>query len=312
MSLIISQSQISEEFEAIPEENEHDNSYESKHKGIELLILTVDLGNGVQDNIVIHEHDEANALASKFCKLHGLNAEYQKTLAQQIEEQIERLLGEQRDIDESLNFMEEWHKALDVQLNRKQKNIPSINPLSRQIAENLRAQGSVYEKLHKDALRKQAVKVSQQEVLKDQNVSGPSSSTNYGQKLYYKGLKLKELSEKKREQMQKELQTREEQDITFQPQINPNSHSFIRRSSKAIEESFITIEKEKQERLEKMRAEIMNEQQQACTFKPKLNLNSLKLLENREKPEDKFEALYKEAEVRRGRLNQAVEEYEFI
>ena len=252
MSLIIHQSQISEDFGAIPEENEHDNSYESKDKGIELLILTVDLGNGVQDNIVIHEHDEPDALALNFCRMHGLNAEYQEKLAQQIEEQIERLLREERDIDESVHFMEEWHKALEVQLNRKQKNIPSINPLSRQIAENLRAQGSVYEKLHNDALRKQAVKVSQQEVLQDQSTNSASSSTNYGHKLYYKGLKLKELAEKKREQIQKELQTREEQNITFQPQINPNSHSFIHRSCKAIEESFITIEKEKQERLEKI------------------------------------------------------------
>jgi len=48
---------------------------ESKGRGNELLTITVEIGNGQRENIVIFENDTANDVAEEFCKKYFLGPE---------------------------------------------------------------------------------------------------------------------------------------------------------------------------------------------------------------------------------------------
>jgi hypothetical protein len=57
----------------------------------EILTITIDLGGGKSENIVVKEGDEASDLASKFSQKYGLNQRLMQLLTIQIEDNIEQV-----------------------------------------------------------------------------------------------------------------------------------------------------------------------------------------------------------------------------
>ncbi len=53
-----------------------------KTRGRELLTITVEIGNGENAPILIHEGDDPNELAAEFCYLHGIGTELLDLLAE--------------------------------------------------------------------------------------------------------------------------------------------------------------------------------------------------------------------------------------
>ena len=69
-----------------------DQSYESKK---EILTLTIEIGEGQNDNILIHEGDDPNVLAKAFASKHNIGDQLKELLAEQIRQNIQQVQIEQ-------------------------------------------------------------------------------------------------------------------------------------------------------------------------------------------------------------------------
>lgn len=56
-------------------DEEYWNNYSEQDRGKELLTITVEIGNGEWENIVIFEKDTAHAVAEEFCHRYFLGPE---------------------------------------------------------------------------------------------------------------------------------------------------------------------------------------------------------------------------------------------
>jgi hypothetical protein len=54
-----------------------------------LLTITVEIGNGQQESILIREDDDPNLLAYEFSQIHGINEQLREILAEQIRANME-------------------------------------------------------------------------------------------------------------------------------------------------------------------------------------------------------------------------------
>ena len=57
-------------------------------RGRKLLIVTIEIGNGEQENLTIFENDNPQDVAREFCKRHGIDNELQEIIALHIENSI--------------------------------------------------------------------------------------------------------------------------------------------------------------------------------------------------------------------------------
>jgi hypothetical protein len=60
----------------------------SKNRGTELLTITVEIGNGQKENIVIYENDDAQQISDVFCEKHNINDDLKVIFTNQIAENI--------------------------------------------------------------------------------------------------------------------------------------------------------------------------------------------------------------------------------
>ena len=58
----------------------------------ELLTITIDIGNGKQENIQVFEGDDPYTLAKDFAQKHGLDLRLTELLASQIQSNIEQVI----------------------------------------------------------------------------------------------------------------------------------------------------------------------------------------------------------------------------
>ena len=64
-------------------------------RGNEMLTITVEIGNGQQENIIIYENDTAERVAEEFCsRYENINAELKELFTNQIEENIREVKAE--------------------------------------------------------------------------------------------------------------------------------------------------------------------------------------------------------------------------
>lgn len=70
---------------------------QSQRSSKELLTITIEIGNGQNENIHINEGDSPHALAADFARRHGINEQLTELLAEQIRLNIEQLASESRD-----------------------------------------------------------------------------------------------------------------------------------------------------------------------------------------------------------------------
>lgn len=72
----------------------------------ELLTITVEIGNGEQENIVIMEGETAETVAGKFCDKYDMNQELRMLFTEQIAQNIEQAIQEMNENDETPVLMD--------------------------------------------------------------------------------------------------------------------------------------------------------------------------------------------------------------
>mgnify|MGYP006976747553 CR=1 FL=1 len=79
----------------------------------ELLIMTIEIGDGKKDTLRVFENDDPNELAKAFCQKHGLNPNIIYPLAQNIYNNMEQVLQERLD---ALNYgVNEYNENKSIQ-----------------------------------------------------------------------------------------------------------------------------------------------------------------------------------------------------
>lgn len=132
--------------------------------------------------------------------------------------------------------------------------------------------------------------------------SGNNEVDNYGELLYYRGLKMRENAQIK---LQREMQRRaleESKELTFKPAI---SHSVGRLRSHP-EDSLLLKSKVSREALDRKRKETEEMEALECTFVPHINPKSAALVTP--KSGDNFTRLYQDARLREVRQERLTKE----
>lgn len=282
---------------------------EGVDRGKQILVLTVDIGDGRQDFITVYEHDNPQVLAQEFAGKYGLNLKLQKNLHLMIQENVKEVLKNELHLkgpDES-DIMSESQFLSPIKgenpasnESRAQKSIyKSTNKSTKNLDQPLPARGSVYGALYKQ-IRKTEVSKSVSSI---SNTNKSKSSFNYGDYLYAKGLKDKEQSEKFKEMKKQELFEKEIHNYTFSPLINTNSSVISPRIYDKPENILIKRGQEKQEKIKKLKEDKEKETSKECYFVPKINNNS----KSRAGTARIHVELYKQAEKNKEKRNEAIE-----
>jgi hypothetical protein len=125
-----------------------------------------------------------------------------------------------------------------------------------------------------------------------------SSNENLGEKLYFKGIKKIEKNENMKQALKIKIEEEEGKELTFKPRINPVSNIIAQRMSNRSQDSV----RKKESTIARVNNEKQAEELSACTFIPKINPNSARMLEYRKKSNsDRFTELYEEANNRKMR-----------
>lgn len=283
---------------------------EGVDRGKQILVLTVDIGDGRQDFITVYEHDNPKVLAQEFAAKYGLNPKLQKNLHLMIQENVKEVLKNELHLkgpDES-DIMSESQFLSPIKgenpltnESRAQKSIyKSTNKSTKNQAQALPARGSVYGALYKQ-LRKTEISKSVSSI----SQSNKSSKTgfNYGDYLYAKGLKDKEQSEKFKEMKKQELFEKEIHNYTFSPLINNNSSAISPRVYDKPENILLKKGQEKQEKIKKLQENHEKEVSKECYFVPKINNNN----KSRADSERIHVKLYNQAEKLKEKRNENIE-----
>lgn len=210
----------------------------AEDQGKAILVMTIELGAGRFDKLVVHEEDEPDDLARAFCEKHNLGSNIVQALTQQIEGNIDELVREQLSTS----------GRIDPEVQKSPRKAPK--------------------QLQKQPIRKAVSK----EPPKPQS-SSPSKKPTYttlGHKLYYKALKSKETLEKKRSEAKKASEEQLNQSLTFRPQINKRSGRLTARRGKP-EEELLRKGKKSQEKLAKQREDREEADTVGLTFVPGIN-----------------------------------------
>ena len=159
---------------------EDNNSIQGKLDKEELLTILLDIGNGNEESIKVYPGDSAEELAEEFAQRHSLDNKMREKLKDHIQENINKTLmelaliesepsdsikgtldlntnKEEVRIKEDLNKkFEKWQSEIERNMKESVRIAPSINPLSRKLAENNALNAlPVHERLHMQAVNKQ-------------------------------------------------------------------------------------------------------------------------------------------------------------
>ncbi|CAG9310786.1 unnamed protein product [Blepharisma stoltei] len=282
--------------------SEESLNYSTENLGQEILIMTIEIGDGITDELIVRENDRPSVLADQFCRKHGMGPDVKQALLQQIEQNLDIIYKEEAQGNTSL--LNESYEKRPVSNNSFLKNstqnskstTPTPGPNSRS-----RPNTSFEKQKFENVTGKTYAKPNPQD---KRSASAPreqrkygfnSDHSNNGEKLYYKGLLLKDRTEK-RIQYLKHVQTEAAmKDITFHPRIN--SRSSYRSQNPEV--YLLEKGKERNEFLERKRGEKLAEEMSMCTFRPNIDKKStiLAQLKRRPKSPDRCVALYENAKI---------------
>ncbi|CAG9313240.1 unnamed protein product [Blepharisma stoltei] len=270
---------------------------EDKH---EILIMTIDIGDGRSDDLTVHEGDKPEILAEQFCLKHNLGADVEEALKEQIEYNISLIVEEERQAA-SLLFQNQGSSRMNKKSPENsqyrgrqnyqpesQNHQPKINEHSRKLIEG-KFIGNVYDRLHKIGQKHSPKKETEKP--KPRSASQKPINNN-GDKLYYKGIMLKEKTEKKIQKIKQTQLDEAMKDLTFKPKTNSKS-PISRNISHLLEKG-----KEKEQNIEKKRSQILEEEMKKCTFAPAINQKSSEMARFKCTSPDRFAALYDNARVK--------------
>ncbi|CAG9328185.1 unnamed protein product [Blepharisma stoltei] len=274
------------------ENHEAETNNQEEIKSQELLVMTVEIGDGRQDIIVIYENDDPTQLASDFAKKHSLDPSLQQSLAgliRQNKELVEKnAAAGNQDPGKISDFFGSYSstqnpKETAATQNPKPKKTPK--PVSSKddfkfdshTGSQKTVTGSIYEKFTKQAKTarpKTASSVTSSQLPTSGNNPG---KRNYGEWLYLKGLKQKETAKQKIESKKQAIEEKSAKELTFMPSINKTgSVASPRNNNEKLENYLLDKAKQYQEHLEQIKADVENEQMKECSFVPSISERKLK------------------------------------
>ncbi|CAG9334144.1 unnamed protein product [Blepharisma stoltei] len=253
----------------------------------EVLILTINLGNS-KDDIVIHEFDDPNILAKRFCEKHNLGLEVESTLAEHIIFNLEKVLQDLSNINQRL------------QQKNSEENFISNENVKKAVTPKPRV--AAQERVNESRLSKQssaATMVSYED-------KSPSRSfyKNPGNRLYQLGMIQQKDRENKSKLYQQQKMQKELEEVTFTPRIN------TKRIKKVKNTENLLIEKGKKVK-EVLKLKIKDQletDRRKCTFTPELNPVSSRLAA-RDRSADRINYLCKEKEESKKKIQGKADEY---
>ena len=242
----------------------------------EKLIITIDIGDGRRDEIIVREYDNPRSLAEAFCQKHHLNELACKALIEQIESNVEAPA-------------EEYNQSL-ISINKsfESKSKKSIFPSGVSSSGFLNDFTTFSIKQTTPSIDEKSPISS----IKETRKSSHSPLNNVGEKLYLKGLKFMENVQKKKLELKVQQSEKEMKETTFSPIINS-------RTTKRNDVENILIKKGRviQENIEKKRGLQLAEQLSECTFSPMISRKQEKACKEQDKSPDRFVRLYENAKT---------------
>ncbi|OMJ74012.1 hypothetical protein SteCoe_27160 [Stentor coeruleus] len=273
-------------------------------RGKQILVMTVDIGDGRQDFITVYEHDDPAYLAQEFAGKYGLDRTLQKNLHIMIQENTKEVLKSDMHMKEPsetdsigpspfLSPIKTDYKNNDSKMKKPNNNNNTETKCSP-------SKGSIYSAVYKQ-LRKTTN--SKSVSLMNSQSKIKKNGFNYGDYLYAKGIKDREQAEKFKEMKKQEQFEKEIHNFTFSPLINTNSSMISPRVYDKPENILLKKQEENKEKLKKIKESQEQEYYKECSFTPKIN-NSAKSKEGVKKHKE----LYIQAEERRERKEKRIEE----
>jgi hypothetical protein len=151
-------------------------------------------------------------------------------------------------------------------------------------------------KFHPTSINKSSTLSSMPKEYPHPDIYTQESYENNGQKLYAKGLRQNLQSENHKQALKIRLEQEQNKELTFQPKINPVSNIL---ASRKIDRSIDSIRRKESE-MAQFHVERQVKELSECTFTPKINLSSSKMIEYKQKPSSKrFEELYEDSLIRK-------------
>lgn len=268
-------------------------------QGAEILIMSVDLGDGRTGQITVHENDDPEDLARDFCFRYHLSDELIQPLITQIEENVADLEVEAAPQVDS----QTWQDQLSQLIKQPAQAKPTINERSREMQKDMR---NVFDRLQSKPIPPKPEPIS--EVSSARMSQKYMGFSNPGEKLYFKGVKMKEDVRKHCQELLKAKGSEESKDLTFTPKLNDNSVLLTQRSRSAIktrtlEEQLLVRGRMSQENKEKQRGEQLAEEHSRCTFAPAINPVSERIASSgrRSSSVRRFQELHEDAQKRKER-----------
>lgn len=253
-----------------------DDSPKVTYKNQELLVMTVEIGDGRQDIITISENDDPNQLAYDFAQKHKLDKSLQQSLAQVIRQNKELVVKRANTSSPDIGKMSDYFGSYSSSYTQKdnfpfedkKNHAPTINQRSKMLATKRQSHGSVYDRLYRQANKPSKSVLSN--TTNQNSKSKSSANINYGEWLYVKGLKQKEAKLKRGETAKQENENKELDSYTFKPQINKFSNLLSPRHYEKTEDLLTRKAEEYKERLTDLKAQAAKEEMKECTFIPSI------------------------------------------
>lgn len=268
---------------------------DSVDKGNELLIMTIEIGDGKTEELTVYENDTPDLLAKQFCKKHCLSVEVIDVLIDQIKSNLEILLRDENDLklNEQIN-----NNSIDKSP-QASVNYNQLTP------KNTRQETS---KTPQDTSQPTTNGFETPQV-SPKDFSFSPSVNNSGEKLYYKGLLLKEQTQKRIQVLKQQKDDELMKEATFRPKTNCKST----HRSQMPEIYLIEKGRKKLEHLERKRGEKLADELRECTFSPRVDKRSSNLDRNRNRTlsPNRHVALYENAkkiEEKQSKFNQEIQQ----
>ena len=268
--------------------------------------MTVDIGDGRQDFITVHEFDDPVHLAQDFASKYGLDMLLQRNLSIMIRENTNEVVRSNLHLPEPsgseisneetpyLSPIKTENATSQSRLLKNSMSRSKISPPSK---------GSIYGTVYRQ-LRKAINSKSVSSGVSLDKSKKSATTFNYGDYLYAKGLKSKEQNEKFKEMKKQEQFEKEIHNFTFSPLINTNSSLISPRVYDKPENILMKKKQENDEKLRLKKEELEKEYFKECVFSPSIN----EVSKNRLSVGNIHSELYLQAEKQKERRVNKIEE----
>ena len=310
------------------------SSEEKKRTGEVVLVMTVEIADGLSDAIEVHEGDSPATLAQEFCLKNKLPERVLGPLTSHIENNLSRVM-QQRSEHSTPEKRKPSRPSSAIGARRDSRTAAkaSFRPKSAGPSQPRDPDAEpIHERLHKQAKEKaeklRAIKEQDTEKQKKAQMSKRQGKSwvsqqmtlgrntgeyeNYGERLYVEGILNKERKMELEMRHKEDEEKRVKKQLRPKPEISsvPTSMEFHKQGnrkaiwSRLYEPAF----QHKNTKVELMRREKEIKEMEECSFKPKISQKSKKIVGQRTRTLNEHgiphhEQLYQEAEQRQRRFD---------